>query len=65
MLPEAILIGYVGSMVNMHYHDGNNKYSWAIPANLKTNLFEYYGINCTHESYDETIVKESLGKKCR
>lgn len=63
MLPEAILIGYVGSMVNMHYHDGNNKYSWAIPANLKTNLFEYYGINCTHESYDETIVKESLEKQ--
>lgn len=60
MIPEAILIGYVGAQVNMHYHDGAGQYSWAIPANLKTDLFECHGINCYHESYDESIVKESL-----
>lgn len=57
MLPEAIMISYVGMMVNMHYC---NNYSWALPGNLKSDLFEYYGIHCSKGDYDENIVKTSL-----
>lgn len=60
MLPEAILISHVGERVNMHYHDGNDQYSWAVPANLKADVFEYYGINCIHESYSQDVVINSL-----
>ncbi len=60
VIPEAILIGYVGQCVDMHYHQGNKLYSWALPVNLKTQLFEPYGINCYHDEYDEEIVKNSL-----
>lgn len=60
MLPESILIGYVGESVNMHYHDGSLQYSWAVPVNLKSDLFEKHGISCSHDAYDEDIVKNSL-----
>lgn len=61
MIPEAILIGYVGQRVNMHYCDNiAGKYSWAVPRNLQEDLFEYHGITCTHGDYDEEIVKNSL-----
>lgn len=61
MLPEAILISYVGLRVNMHYCDDIfGQYSWALPSNLKTDLFEYHGINCSRGSYDENTVKSSL-----
>lgn len=61
--PEAILIAHVGEQVNMHYSAGFLTYppfSWAVPANLKTDLFEFYGISCSHGSYDEDIVKRNL-----
>ncbi|MBR4794507.1 MAG: C10 family peptidase [Bacteroidaceae bacterium] len=61
MIPEAILIGYVGLSVNMHYCEiGQKRFSWAIPSNLKTNVFENLGISCSHGDYDENIVKSSL-----
>lgn len=61
MLPEALLIGYVGSMVNMHYCDNiTGRYSWALPRNLKDNLFDILGINCTYTDYNENVVKNSL-----
>ncbi|MCQ2140222.1 MAG: C10 family peptidase [Bacteroidales bacterium] len=60
-LPEAIMIGHVGSMVNMHYCDNLfGVYSWALPINLKNNLFMYYNIECTYSEYDENTVKSSL-----
>lgn len=61
MLPEAILIGYVGQRVNMHYANNFDRhYSWALPENLKSDLFEYYGINCIRGDYDPDVVKNSL-----
>jgi len=61
MLPEAIMIGAVGMAVNMHYWDvGNDYFSWALPGNLKTGVFEPSGISCTREGYDEDIVRTSL-----
>lgn len=58
---EGLLIGYVGELVNMHYCAiGSYRYSWAIPANLKTDVFEYFGINCTHGDYNENYVKNNL-----
>ena len=63
-LPEAILIGYVGERVNMHYADNIiDDYSWAIPRNLKSDLFEHHGISCTHDNYDETIVARCLSEE--
>ncbi|MCF0185360.1 MAG: C10 family peptidase [Bacteroidaceae bacterium] len=60
-IPEAIMIGYVGIAVNMHYCDNIfGQFSWALPINLKTNLFEPMGISCSHGSYDEDIVRSSL-----
>lgn len=60
-LPEAIMIGYVGQTVNMHYRDNIlGQYSWALPGNLKSNLFEDMGISCSRGSYDEDIVRSSL-----
>lgn len=60
-LPEAIMIGYVGSVVNMHYCDNIfGQFSWALPSNLKTDLFEPMGISCSRGSYDEDIVRSNL-----
>ncbi len=60
-LPEAIMIGYVGTAVNMHYCDNIfGQFSWAVPSNLKSDLFEPLGISCFHGSYDEGIVRSSL-----
>ena len=55
--PEAIMIGYIGKTINMHY---GSEYSWAIPANLRTNLFNPAGISCSHGDYDEEVVANSL-----
>lgn len=55
--PEAIMIGYIGRLVNMHYW---TTYSWALPNNLITNVFEPYGYSCSSGNYNETIVKNSL-----
>ncbi|MCQ2135206.1 MAG: C10 family peptidase [Bacteroidales bacterium] len=54
---EALLIGYVGKVVNMHYH---NTYSWAFPRNLKDDLFSSFGISSQRDNYDENVVKQSL-----
>lgn len=60
-LPEAILIGHVGQLVNMHYWENiTNFNSWALPGNLQTNVFNYYGINCSRSSYNSDIVKTNL-----
>lgn len=64
ILPEAIMISYIGSLVNMHYCDDVfGQYSWALPGNLKNNVFEYMGINCSRNVYNDSIVKESLGQQ--
>lgn len=54
---EALLIGHVGDMVNMHYR---NNYSWSLPGNIKDDLLPAYGISCERDDYDEDIVKQSL-----
>lgn len=60
-LPEAIMIGHVGTLVNMHYCDNLiGQYSWALPANLKSDVFEAYGISCSRGDYNESIVKNNL-----
>ena len=63
-LKEAVLISKVGALVDMHYCenilDQGDPFSWAFPSNLKTGLFQYYGIDCSRGFYDEDIVKESL-----
>lgn len=63
-LPEAILIGYVGDLVEMHYWEAITQYnSWAFPSNLKNNVFNSYNINCSRGSYNESIVKSSLNNQ--
>lgn len=63
-LPEAIMISYVGMKVNMHYCDNIfGQYSWAMPSNLKSDLFEPYGISCSRGSYNESTVRSSLLNK--
>jgi len=59
-LPEAILIRAVGESVGMHYCEGSTPYSWALPGNLKTNLFEPEGISCSRSSYNGETVKTCL-----
>lgn len=54
---EAILIGHVGKLIGVHYY---NEFSWAWPPNLRTDLFAYYGINCSQGNYDADIVKTNL-----
>lgn len=54
---ETLLIGHIGNLVNMQYH---NNFSWALPANLRTNVFNLYGYSCSHGSYDENVVKTNL-----
>lgn len=62
-IPEAILISYVGQCVNMHYVETrNNQYSWAVPQNLKSDLFEYHGISCKHDVYNEDDVVRNLSQ---
>ena len=58
--PEALLVGFVGSLADMNY---NNDYSWTLPAKLRTQVFEPLGISCSHGSYNENIVKASLDAK--
>jgi hypothetical protein len=60
---EALLIGQVGQVVNMHfdYNFLNGKYfSWALPSNIRTHLFNMYGISCSHGNYNSNAVKSSL-----
>ena len=63
IIPEAVLISYVGQCVNMHYVETqNNQYSWAVPQNLKPDLFEYHGISCKHDTYNEDDVIRNLSQ---
>lgn len=54
---EAKMIGHVGDILGMSYHD---TYSWAIPANIRTLLFPHYRLTCDHGEYDEDVVKSNL-----
>lgn len=54
---EALMIGYVGDAINMHYR---NNYSWAIPNNLRTMLFSDLGISSSHGNYDAGYTKSNL-----
>lgn len=54
---EALMIGYVGSLSLMSYH---NNYSWTYPARLRTNVFEPMGISCSHGNYNAVTVKNNL-----
>lgn len=60
--PEAVLLSWVGERVGMHYWDTwfFGDFSWAFPSNLKTELFDYYNINCNIGDYDASIVRSSL-----
>ena len=61
VLPEAIMIGYVGDLVDVSYSEiGTNLFSYAWPPNLKSSVFEYYGISCSSGWYDESVVKTCL-----
>jgi hypothetical protein len=60
-IPEAVLIGYVGELVEMNYCEvGSNRFSWTLPGKLKTKVFEPYGISCSQGMYNENSVKSSL-----
>ena len=63
-IPEAVMIGYIGVLVNMHFEYipllNPNPFSWALPANLRTGVFNHYGFSCSHGDYDESIVRSSL-----
>ena len=54
---EALMIGHIGDIINMHYRE---RYSWAWPANLVNPLFSTYGIQASSGSYDEDVVKSNL-----
>lgn len=55
--PEALMIGKIGHDVGMNY--GNS--SWALPENLRTNVFIPYGISCNFiNSYNEYAVRNNL-----
>ena len=61
--PEPILIGKIGQLVSMHYDYNvfdDDYFSWAVPANLRTCVFEPYGYECSHGNYDDSIAKQSL-----
>ena len=54
---EALMIGYIGQVINMNY---NNTYSWALPSNIRTQLFSLYYIQCSQDVYSENYVKSNL-----
>lgn len=63
LLPEAVLIGYVGALVDMHYRDNilfDIQYSWALPRNIKDNVLDYYNISSSRGDYDEDVVQSNL-----
>lgn len=64
-IPEAVLIASVGARVNMHYcgTSQDNGYSWAIPTNLKDDLFLGEGISCVRSSYDENRVIDNISSR--
>lgn len=58
---EALMIGYIGATINMHYwYLGNYYFSWALPDNIRTELFSLYGISCQQGDYNESPVKSNL-----
>ena len=57
---EALMIGYIGQVINMHY---TNTYAWTFPANIRTQLFPQCGLTCNHGSYNETVVKNNLNNQ--
>ena len=55
---EALMLGFVGTVINMHY---TNNYSWALPSNIRTDLFSLYDISCSQGSYNAATIKQNLG----
>lgn len=58
-IPEALLLGYVGKQVNMHYHEN---YSWAFPSRIR-NLLDSLGISSLGGPYDEVAVRSSIAEQ--
>jgi hypothetical protein len=54
---EAIMIGHIGDVIGMTYH---NDYSYALPANIRTQLFPLHGISCSHGDYDSSDVVSNM-----
>ena len=60
-LAEAIMIGSIVRDVGMHFWLIEGEfYSWALPANIRTNIFSPNGISSSHGDYDASIVKSNL-----
>ena len=58
---EALMMGHVGDVVNMHYwHLFNYYFSWAIPDNIRDNLFSFYGISSSSGVYNASSVVNNL-----
>lgn len=54
---EALMIGYVGRMVDTDY---GNSGSGAMMSKIRTQLFPIYGIDCEQGSYNVNAVKNNL-----
>ncbi|MBR4002096.1 MAG: C10 family peptidase [Bacteroidales bacterium] len=54
---EALMIGYIGSVIDMTYW---NNASFTLPAKIRTQLFSLYGITSSHGNYDVSTVKSNL-----
>lgn len=59
---EAIMIAYMGYLVDMDYGDGNNG-SGADDADLKNSAFPANGISCARGNYKQDTVKFSLEQR--
>lgn len=63
-IPEALMIGHIGKLVSMNYVYFpllfDHPFSWAYPANLRTEVFSIYGYSSSFGDYDESIVSSSL-----
>jgi hypothetical protein len=55
---EALMIGHIGGIISMNYQ---NEYAWALPDNIRTNLFPAYGITCSQGAYEQNYVRNNLG----
>ena len=56
-LSAAVLMSYIGYLVSIQYGDS---VSLAATADLKTEVFQRFGIDCSYLVYDADIVKSNL-----
>lgn len=56
MLPEAVLVSYIGDLVCMNY---TNDYSWALPSDI-VSAYSTLGIDCSFGTYNDGIAKTNL-----